>query len=106
MRMKHPILAALALTLAASAAIASAAAPPAAEGRELANSQSCLMCHASGAVAKPLSAYTSDSEAQLQAAILDPKKALGSSTMMPSYEGKLSAGQLAALVAYIKAGGH
>lgn len=102
MRIRGLILAALGLASGISA-VASAA-PSVAEGKQLASSQSCLMCHASGAMAKPLAAYRSDSEAQLKAAILDPKKALGAATMMPSYQGRLSAEQLDSLLAYIKAG--
>lgn len=103
MSVRHLILSGLGLALAASAARAPAA--PAAEGKRLAGAQGCLMCHASGGVAKPLSAYAGQSDGQLEAAILDPKKALGASTMMPSYQGKLTAAQLGAIVAYIKAGG-
>jgi mono/diheme cytochrome c family protein len=98
------ILSGLGLALAASAAVASAAAP-AAEGKVLASSQGCIMCHAAGGMAKPLSSYVGDSDRRLEEAILDPNKALGSATMMPPFQGKLSAAQLAALVAYIKAGG-
>ena len=98
------ILSGLGLALAASAAMASAT-TSAAEGKALASSQGCVMCHAAGGMAKPLSSYAGDSDSQLEEAILDPNKALGSDTMMPPFEGKLSAAQLAALVAYIKAGG-
>ncbi len=98
------ILSGLGLALAASAAMASAA-TPAAEGKALASSQGCDMCHVAGGMAKPLSSYVGDSDSRLEAAILDPKKALGANVMMPPFRGKLSAAQLAALVAYIKAGG-
>ncbi len=104
MSMRSVFVSAAGLALAASAGIASAASPVVA-GRQLASSQNCLMCHASGGAAKPLSAYAGDSAGQLDAAILDPKKALGPATMMPSYQGRLSGEQLAALVAFIKAGG-
>ena len=102
---KYLILSGLGLALAASAALASAA-TPAAQGKRLASAQGCAMCHASGGMAKPFFAYAGESDSQIKAAILEPKKALGASTMMPSYEGKLSAVQLDAIVAYIKAGGN
>jgi mono/diheme cytochrome c family protein len=98
------ILSALGLVLAASAAVASAGAP-AAEGKALASSQGCIMCHAAGGMAKPLSSYVGDSARRLEEAILDPQRALGPATAMPAFQGKLSAAQLAALIAYIKAGG-
>jgi cytochrome c553 len=105
MSARYLIIWALGLALAAWTAGA-AAATPAAPGKALASAQSCTMCHASGGMAKPFSAYAQESDSRLEAAILDPKKALGASTMMPSYRGKLTAAQLAALVAYIKAGGN
>ena len=104
MSVKYLILSGLGVALAASAALASAA--PAAQGKQLASAQGCAMCHASGGMAKPFSAYAAEPDSQIKAAILEPKKALGASTMMPSYEGKLSAVQLDAIVAYIKAGGN
>ncbi len=104
MSMRGLILSGLGLALAASAALASAA-TPAAAGKALASSQGCVMCHAAGGMAKPLSSYVGDSDDRLEEAILEPKKALGPATMMPPFQGKLSAAQLAALVAYIKAGG-
>lgn len=107
MSARYVILSGLALALAASGAPALAAAPAAsaARGKELAKAQSCTMCHVSGGMAKPFSAYSGKSAGRLKDAILDPKKTLGASTMMPPYKGKLSAGQLDALVAFIKAGG-
>ncbi len=105
MSMRYLIPAAAGLALAASAAIASAA-TPVAQGKQLATAQGCLMCHASGGMAKPLSSYAGDSVSRLKTAILDPQKALGAATMMPPFQGKLSAAQLAALVAFIKAGAH
>lgn len=111
MSVRIVILSGLALALTAPvapapAAPAAAAAPSAAQGKQVASAQSCTMCHVSGGMAKPFSAYAGESATRLKAAILDPKKTLGASTMMPPYEGKLSAGQLDALVAFIKSGGH
>jgi len=108
MSVKYLLMSGLALALAASAAPALAGAPAAsaAQGKKLASAQSCTMCHVKGGMAKPFSAYADKSASRLKDAILDPKKTLGASTMMPPYQGKLSAEQLDALVAYIKAGGH
>jgi cytochrome c553 len=91
---------------AASASIAVADTPASsAQVKQLLDSQSCTLCHHNPGMAKPLSAYTGSSPARLKGAILDPKKTLGASTTMPSYEGKLTASQVDALVAFIKAGG-
>lgn len=105
MSVRYLILSGLGLALAASMP-AWASTPSVAQGKELASAQGCAMCHASGGMAKPFSAYAGKSASALKAAILDPKKALGASTMMPPYQGKLSAAQLDALVAYIKESGH
>lgn len=97
------ILSALALVLVSSVAVASAL-PGAAAGKKLVSSQGCAMCHQAGGIAKPLSAYAGKPASKLKAAMLEPKKVLGSTTMMPSYRGKLSTAQLDAVVAFIKAG--
>lgn len=104
MSSRELILSGLGLALLAPAVIVSAATPSAARGKALARAQGCLMCHASGGMAKPLSRYAGDSAGQLKKAILNPKKTLGPSTMMPSYEAKVSPAELDALVAFIKAG--
>jgi cytochrome c553 len=94
------------VALAASAtALADSPAASVAQGKQLVNSQGCAMCHHSPGMAKPLSSFAGDSVSQLEAIILDPKKALGPSTMMPPYEGKLTAAQVDAIAAFIKAGG-
>lgn len=105
MSVRYVILSGLALALAASMP-AWASTSSVAQGKKLASAQGCAMCHASGGMAKPFSAYAGKSASALKEAILDPKKALGASTMMPPYQGKLSAAQLDALVAYIKESGH
>ncbi len=93
--------------LAAATAIALADAPAGshADAKQLVDSKGCGLCHKSGGLAKPLSAYAGGDPDRIRGAILDPKKTLGASTMMPAFQGKLTDAETDALVAFIKAGG-
>lgn len=95
----------VALAASATTALADTPAAAVAQGKQLVNSQGCAMCHHSPGMAKPLSTYAGKSASQLEATILDPKKVLGPSTMMPPFEGKLTTAQVDAIAAFIKAGG-
>ena len=93
------------VVLTASAGITATATPAVTSGRQLVKSLSCTTCHQQGGLAQALSAYAGKPADALKAALVDPKKALGPSTMMPSYQGRLSPSQLDAVVAYLEAGG-
>ena len=94
------------LVLAASAGSAATATPAVSSGRQLVKTLACTTCHQQGGLAPALSAYAGKPPDALKAALIDPKKALGPSTMMPSYGGgKLSPSELDAVVVYLEAGG-
>ena len=93
------------VVLTASAGREAIAAPVAVSGRQLVKALTCTTCHQQGGLAQALSAYAGKPANTLKAALIDPKTTLGPSTMMPSYQGKLSSSQLDAVVAYIEAGG-
>ena len=93
------------VVLMASAGSPAGATPAVSSGRQLVKALTCTSCHQQGGLAQALSAYAGKPADALKAALIDPKKALGASTMMPSYQGKLSRSELDAVVAYLKAGG-
>ena len=89
----------------ASAGGTASATPAVTSGRQLVKTLTCTTCHQQGGLAQALSAYAGKPAVALKAALIDPKKALGPATMMPSYQGKLSPSELDAVVAYLEAGG-
>lgn len=93
----------------AAAALAQAVDAPAdkpAAGKQLVGTLGCALCHQvegqGGKAGQPLSSYAGKPASELEAALLDPKKVLGPSAMMPSYQSLLTPAQLDAVVAYIK----
>ena len=98
-------------TVLATAAIALAAQDqtndPVALGKRLVGPKHCSLCHQvdgkGGHTGKPMEEYADKSSDELKAALLDPKKTLGPSVKMPSYQEKLSDEEIQAVVAYIKA---
>lgn len=98
-------LTALLIVISASAAAGAADAPAGAvtAGKQLVDTNGCATCHQSGGLAPALSTFSGKPASELEAALLDPQKAFGPSTTMPSYKDKLSASEVAAIVAFIKA---
>ena len=76
-------------------------------GQQLVAKNGCSLCHQvegqGGQTAKPLSTYADAPDSEIKAALLDPKTALGRTTKMQSYQGKLSDAELLQVTAYIKA---
>ena len=96
------------LTLGLVGAVATAQADDlVAKGKEIVTAKKCSICHAvegkGGKIGKPMNELAKDkTDAFLLEAMVDPKKAIGPDTKMPSYKGKLTDDEIKACVEYIK----
>ena len=97
------------LTLALSGAITLAQADDAqiAKGKEIVEKLKCSICHAIDGKGskrfKPLNGITEDhSDEFLRGSLVTPKETLGADTKMPSYKGKMSDEEVAAVILYMK----
>ncbi len=74
-------------------------------GKQIVAQKHCAVCHVfdgkGGKIGKPMADSAGKPDDILKAAMLDPKKAIGPSTMMPAV--KLSEDDFKAVIAYIKA---
>lgn len=99
-KMRYPVLF-IALALAGFAWSAAADCTSTEKGKELVEKHRCALCHKEGAMASPLTAYAEGKTDEfLKAAIINPKEALGSATLMPAY--KLTDEEVEALIHYIR----
>jgi cytochrome c oxidase subunit 2 len=82
-------------------------ADPVEDGKKIVEAKKCSICHAhegkGGKTGKPMAELAADrSDDFLKGSLLDPKKTIAADTKMPSYQGKLTDDEVAAVIAYMK----